>query len=157
MMGKASISLAHSGTIPQWTAARGKPPIPSNRLPMVMIFFTSLQGRCHIPGQVDHRLCGIHGRHNIGAGRGVQAKLLGNPRYLRGRQHQPTAKEHIFVPDHQSRDEDGGLQKSGKTKARHLLAPTVKSINISSRNTEHIQASNGDLDQQNAASLEVVG
>ena len=34
-MGKASISLAHTGTMPLCTAARGKPPIPSNRLPMV--------------------------------------------------------------------------------------------------------------------------
>ena len=38
-MGKASISLAHRGTMPLWTAARGKPPIPSNRLPRVIIFF----------------------------------------------------------------------------------------------------------------------
>ena len=37
-MGKASISLAHSGTMPQRTAARGKPPIPSKRLPMVIMF-----------------------------------------------------------------------------------------------------------------------
>lgn len=38
-MGKASISLAHRGTMPLRTAARGKPPIPSNRLPRVIIFF----------------------------------------------------------------------------------------------------------------------
>ena len=42
-MGNASISLAHTGMIPLRTAARGKPPIPSNRLPMVnasSVFFT---------------------------------------------------------------------------------------------------------------------
>ena len=36
LMGKDSISLAHRGVTPQWTAARGKPPIPSNRLPRVI-------------------------------------------------------------------------------------------------------------------------
>lgn len=36
--GNASISLAHTGTMPVCTAARGNPPMPSNRLPMVSIF-----------------------------------------------------------------------------------------------------------------------
>lgn len=34
-MGKASISLAQRGVMPARTAARGKPPIPSKRLPRV--------------------------------------------------------------------------------------------------------------------------
>ena len=36
-IGNASISLAHKGTIPLFTAARGKPPMPSNKLPSVSI------------------------------------------------------------------------------------------------------------------------
>lgn len=36
-MGNGSISLAHNGTIPLFTAARGKPPMPSNKLPSVSI------------------------------------------------------------------------------------------------------------------------
>lgn len=36
-MGKASISLAHTGSMPLRTAASGNPPIPSNRLPSVGI------------------------------------------------------------------------------------------------------------------------
>ncbi len=36
-MGKASISLAHTGVIPFRTAARGKPPMPSKRLPIVSV------------------------------------------------------------------------------------------------------------------------
>ena len=35
-MGNASISLAHAGVIPLCTAANGKPPIPSNRLPIAV-------------------------------------------------------------------------------------------------------------------------
>jgi len=35
-MGKVSISLAHTGLTPQCTAARGKPPMPSKRLPRVI-------------------------------------------------------------------------------------------------------------------------
>lgn len=40
-MGKASISLAHTGVIPFRTAASGKPPIPSKRLPIVVAGFVS--------------------------------------------------------------------------------------------------------------------
>lgn len=36
-MGNFSISLAHRGLIPTRCAARGKPPIPSNKLPNVNI------------------------------------------------------------------------------------------------------------------------
>jgi len=41
-IGKASISLAHTGVMPCRTAARGNPPIPSKRLPSVGIFVTAL-------------------------------------------------------------------------------------------------------------------
>ena len=34
-MGNVSISLAQTGVMPLRTAARGKPPMPSKRLPMV--------------------------------------------------------------------------------------------------------------------------
>lgn len=46
-MGNVSISLAQTGVIPLRTAARGKPPIPSNRLPMVSVF--SLRTICSPP------------------------------------------------------------------------------------------------------------
>lgn len=36
-MGNGSISLAHNGTMPLFTAAKGKPPMPSNKLPSVSI------------------------------------------------------------------------------------------------------------------------
>ena len=55
-IGKASISLAQTGSMPLRTAAKGKPPMPSNRLPIViflsgsaglfssfLIFFTPFQ------------------------------------------------------------------------------------------------------------------
>ena len=54
-MGKASISLAHRGVIPFRTAARGKPPMPSKRLPIVVASFVSFIpvqaqeiGRAHV-------------------------------------------------------------------------------------------------------------
>ena len=40
-IGKASISLAHTGIMPLCTAAKGKPPIPSNKLPIVVTSFVS--------------------------------------------------------------------------------------------------------------------
>ena len=42
-IGKASISLAQTGSMPLRTAARGKPPMPSNRLPIV-IFLSGASG-----------------------------------------------------------------------------------------------------------------
>ena len=42
-IGKASISLAQTGSMPLRTAARGKPPMPSNRLPIV-IFLSGVSG-----------------------------------------------------------------------------------------------------------------
>lgn len=44
-MGKGSISLAHTGSMPAWVAASGKPPIPSKRLPMVIVFTWSPPAR----------------------------------------------------------------------------------------------------------------
>ena len=41
-MGNASISLAHTGRMPFRTAASGKPPIPSKRLPIVNSCFSLL-------------------------------------------------------------------------------------------------------------------
>ncbi len=40
-IGNGSISLAQSGMNPARTAARGKPPMPSNRLPMVIALISS--------------------------------------------------------------------------------------------------------------------
>ena len=40
-MGKGSISLAQTGVIPQRSAASGKPPMPSKRLPIVATSFVS--------------------------------------------------------------------------------------------------------------------
>lgn len=42
-IGKASISLAQTGSMPLRTAAKGKPPMPSNRLPIV-IFLSGASG-----------------------------------------------------------------------------------------------------------------
>ena len=39
-MGNGSISLAQTGTMPLRTAARGNPPMPSNKLPIVNLIFS---------------------------------------------------------------------------------------------------------------------
>ena len=48
-MGNGSISLAQTGVMPWRTAARGKPPMPSNREPMVNVFLSCIT--CPPPGQ----------------------------------------------------------------------------------------------------------
>ena len=39
-IGKASISDAHTGVMPLRTAAKGKPPMPSNKLPIVSLLIS---------------------------------------------------------------------------------------------------------------------
>ena len=48
-MGNGSISLAQTGVIPLRTAASGKPPMPSNREPIVNVFLSCII--CPPPGQ----------------------------------------------------------------------------------------------------------
>ena len=56
----------------------------------------------NIPGKIHNGLSSIHRRHDIGSGRGFQAELLGYSGDLRSGKYQPTAQEHIFIPDHES-------------------------------------------------------
>ena len=107
------------------------------------------------PAQVHHRLGGVDCLHDICPGGGFQPELLGDPRDLRGGEHQPAAKQHIFVPNHEAGNEDGGLQKGGQAEADHLAAPAVEAVHIPPGDGEQIQASHRDLDEQNAAALEI--
>ena len=112
-------------------------------------------GSGNIPGQIHNGLSSIHRRHDIGSGRGFQAELLGYSGDLRSGKHQPTAQEHIFIPDHKSRNQNGGLQERCQAKSCNLAAPAVKSIRVASGKAEQIKASHRNLNQQNPASLEI--
>ena len=61
----------------------------------------------------------------------------------------------MFIEQGQSRDQDRSLQKSRETKPYDLLAPLVEPVQISAWDAEHIQTADRDLDEQNAAALEI--
>ena len=61
----------------------------------------------------------------------------------------------MVLEDHESSDEDGGLQKSSQAQTDDLLHPANEAIQIAPGDAEHIQRAHGDLNEQNAASLEV--
>ncbi len=53
------------------------------------------------------------------------------------------------------RNKRGGLQESSQANSNDLLAPLVKAVRISSGNAEHVQGSHRDLNQQDAAPLDI--
>lgn len=56
---------------------------------------------------------------------------------------------------HKSRNEDGGLEEGGQAQANDLPHPAHESIQIATRDAEHIKAAHGNLNQQNAPAFEV--
>ena len=61
----------------------------------------------------------------------------------------------MFIEQRQPRDQDRSLQKGREAKPHDLLAPLVESVQISARDAEHIQTADCNLDEQNAAALQV--
>ena len=61
----------------------------------------------------------------------------------------------MFIEQRQPRDQDRSLQKGREAKPHDLLAPLVESVQISARDAEHIQTPDCDLDEQDAAALQV--
>ena len=64
-------------------------------------------------------------------------------------------KQGVFIEQRQPRDQDRSLQKGREAKPHDLLAPLVESVQISARDAEHIQTANCNLDEQDAAALQV--
>ena len=61
----------------------------------------------------------------------------------------------MFIEQRQPRDQDRSLQKGREAKPHDLLAPLVESVQISARDAEHIQTPDCDLDEQDAAALQI--
>ena len=61
----------------------------------------------------------------------------------------------MILEHHESRNEDGGLEKGGQAQADDLPHPAHKAVQIAARDAEHIKASHRDLDEQDAAALQV--
>ena len=162
-MGNGSISLAQIGSMPHRTEARGKPEMPSNKLPIVSFFVDCVisytpfsfdcrsDGSCHI-----HRgLRRIHGAHNIGLCCSIQTEAAGDTGHLSRREHEPNAHERVILEYHKSRNEDGGLEEGRQAQADDLPHPAHKAVQIAPWDTEHIKAAHRDLDEQNAPAFQI--
>lgn len=103
-----------------------------------------------------HRsLSGIDRAHNIGVGGSVQPEGPGDPGDLAGGEHKAQAQKGVFPEDHQTRHQNDGLKECGQAQTDDLLDPLYEAVHITSGDAEHIQAANGDLDEQDAAPLQV--
>ena len=107
------------------------------------------------PGGVDGGLRCVDRAHDVGSRCGIQAKGTGDPGHLPRGEHEPQSQQGVVLEHHKARHQNGGLQKGGQAQADDLLHPLYKAIHISSGNAEHIQRSNGDLDEQDATPLQV--
>ena len=61
----------------------------------------------------------------------------------------------MALEHHQASHQNGGLQKGRQAQSDDLLAPLEEAVPIAAGDTEHVQASHRDLDQQDAAPLEI--
>ena len=97
----------------------------------------------------------IDSRHDVGSGGGIQAKGTADPGHLACREHEPQAQQRVILQHQQSRSKDGSLQEGGQAQADDLLAPLNKAVRVATGYREHIQGAHGDLDEQDAAALQV--
>ena len=125
---------------------------------MVSIFLLLSLFRCRLhngAGSIDGSLGGIDGAHDIGSGGGVQTEGPGDPGHLTRGEHEAQSQQSVVLKHHQARYQNGGLQEGRQAQANHLFAPLDKAVCVASGDAEHIEASHGDLDEQDAASFEV--
>ena len=137
--------------------------MPSNRLPIVSFFvdcvisYTPFSFDCRGDGprHIHRGLCRIDSTRNIGLCCGVQAEAAGDAGNFACREHEPHAHERVVLEHHESRNEDGGLEKGGQAQADDLPHPAHKAVQIAPWDTEHIKASHRDLDEQDAPSFQI--
>ena len=111
--------------------------------------------RRHCLGGVDGCLGGVYGAHNVGSGGGIQSEGPGDSGHLSRGKHEAQPQQGVFPEHHQSRHKDRGLQKGRQAKPDDLLHPLDKAVHIPPGDAEHIEAPHGNLDEQDAAPLQI--
>lgn len=100
-------------------------------------------------------LCRINGARNIGLCCGVQTEAAGDAGNFACGEHESNAHQRVVFEHHKSRNEDGGLEEGSQAQADDLPHPAHKAVQIAPWDAEHIEAAYRDLDEQDAASLQV--
>ena len=93
--------------------------------------------------------------HHIDSDTCVKSEHLGNSRHFIRRQTDSYCNQRMLCECQQSKIQDGGLQKCCHTGGDDLLDPVVEPIRESSRYGEQVQTTNGNLTQQNTATLDI--
>ena len=90
------------------------------------------------------------GRH-VDLHRTVKTELLRDARHFVGRKHDAEPQQHIVREGQQPQEQERSLHKGGKADGSHLFHPLVEAVGVAPRHAEHIQRTDGHLNQQNAA------
>ena len=107
------------------------------------------------PGGVDGGLGGVDRAADAEAGGGVQAEGAGDPGHLSGGEHEAQTQQGVILEYQEARHQDSGLQKRRQAQGNDLFDPLDKAVRVAPGDREHIEAPHGDLDEQDAAPLEV--
>lgn len=106
-------------------------------------------------GEIDRSRCRVYGTHHIHMGACVKSEVLRNTRHFVSREHNAKTKQRMRLHRDQSHHEQCRLHERRKAKCYDLLAPARKAFCHTSWETEQIQATYGDLREQDATSLDV--
>lgn len=122
---------------------------------LIFILFACRSGEaaCQIDG------CGgrMDNAHHVDLDGAVEAELPGDPWHLIGCEHDTQAREHMIGKCEQAEKQQRCLHERRQTDCRHLLAPLIEAVGITTGNAEHIQqASDRHLNEQDAAALDIL-
>ena len=109
------------------------------------------KGACH----ADRGACRVDRTREVGLRRGIHAKAARNAWDLARREHKPHAHERMVLEYHESRHKNGRLEEGRQAQPDDLPRPAGKAVQITARHAEHIERADCDLNEQNAAALEV--
>ena len=105
--------------------------------------------------QIDCGYGCVNGTHHVYTGACIKSEVLGDTRYFIGCKHDSQAKKRMRLHCNQAHQEERCLHKCREAECDDLLAPSCESFSHSARKAEKIKASNGNLREENATSLDV--
>ena len=105
--------------------------------------------------RADCGACRVDRTREVGLRRGIHAKAARNAWDLARREHKPHAHERMVLEYHESRHKNGRLEEGSQAQPDDLPRPAGEAVQITARHAEHIERADCDLNEQNAAALEV--
>ena len=97
----------------------------------------------------------MHHRGHIDLNSRVQSEHLRNAGDFVCRKHHAETEQDIVFPRHKTEKQQGGLHEGGQAKCDHLFAPLREAVRIAARQGEQVEASYGNLRQEDSPALDV--